>query len=125
MLKMIRKMHLDQPPKTKNSYRKVTIDRFLIQELKQYQLLKKKYKFMLGREYSKFNFAFCKKNGDRLRARTIQTAFDCIKLRAGVPNIKIHDLHHTHAVMCLEAGMTLKEIQELLWHKDIMTTDIY
>jgi site-specific recombinase XerD len=27
--------------------------------------------------------------------------------------------------MCLEAGMTLKEIQERLGHKDIMTTDIY
>jgi integrase len=67
------------PHKTKNSYRKVAIDRFLIQELKQYQLLKKKYKFMLGKEYSKFNFVFCKNNGDRLRARTIQTALDRLK----------------------------------------------
>nr|WP_295973432.1 tyrosine-type recombinase/integrase [uncultured Bacillus sp.] len=37
----------------------------------------------------------------------------------------MHDLRHTHAVMCLEAGMTLKEIQERLGHKDIITTDIY
>jgi site-specific recombinase XerD len=48
-----------------------------------------------------------------------------LKKKAGVPNIRIHDLRHTHAVMCLEAGMTLKETQERLGDKDIMTTDIY
>ncbi|MEC1157507.1 tyrosine-type recombinase/integrase [Cytobacillus horneckiae] len=30
------------------------------------------------------------------------------------------DLRHTHAVMLLEAGVSLKEIQGRLGHKDIM-----
>jgi site-specific recombinase XerD len=68
------------------------------------------------------NFVFCKEDGMRLRERTMQTAFERLKKTSKVPNIKIHDLRHTHAVMLLEAEVSLKEIQERLGHKDIMTT---
>ena len=110
------------PPKTPNSYRRIKIDQFLIDELKNLQHIQKKNKLQYGDKYSKLNFVFCKSNGNRMRERTIQTAFERIKRKSGVTNIVIHDLRHTHAVMLLEAGVSMKEIQERLGHKDIMTT---
>lgn len=36
--------------------------------------------------------------------------------------IKIHGFRHTHASLCFEAGMTLKQVQYRLGHSDMKTT---
>ncbi|WP_042348308.1 tyrosine-type recombinase/integrase [Bacillus massiliigorillae] len=110
------------PPKTDKSYRKIKIDDFLANELKKRILENKKNKLLFGDKYSKLNFVFCKPNGKRLRSRTLQTALERIMKKCEVSKICIHDMRHTHAVMLLESGVTLKEIQDRLGHKDIMTT---
>ncbi|WP_083656992.1 tyrosine-type recombinase/integrase [Paenibacillus sp. FSL R5-0766] len=41
-------------------------------------------------------------------------------------DITIHGLRHTHAVMMLESGASMKEVQERLGHASIeVTSDIY
>lgn len=120
--------HLDKsetafgPPKTSSSVRKVKIDKSLTSDLQKNLVNQKKFRLQFGNQYSQDNFVFCKPNGKRLRERTIQTAFERIKKKSQVTDIKIHDLRHTHAVMLLEAGVSLKEIQVRLGHKDIMMT---
>ncbi|WP_251009426.1 MULTISPECIES: tyrosine-type recombinase/integrase [unclassified Bacillus (in: firmicutes)] len=38
----------------------------------------------------------------------------------------IHSTKHTHAVLCLEAGMSMKELQERLGHgSERITSDVY
>ena len=39
--------------------------------------------------------------------------------------ITVHSLRHSYATRLLESGMNIREIQELLWHKDIQTTEWY
>lgn len=39
-----------------------------------------------------------------------------------VKPIKIHGFRHTHASLCFEAGMTLKQVQHRLGHSDLKTT---
>lgn len=39
-----------------------------------------------------------------------------------LPPIKIHGFRHTHASLCFEAGMTLKQVQYRLGHSDLKTT---
>ena len=39
--------------------------------------------------------------------------------------ITIHSLRHSYATRLLESWMNIREIQELLWHKDIQTTETY
>ncbi|WP_413774830.1 site-specific integrase [Cytobacillus firmus] len=52
--------------------------------------------------------------------------FNRIIKEAGVPKIRIHDIRHTHATLMLEAGASLKEVQERLGHSSIkITGDIY
>lgn len=36
--------------------------------------------------------------------------------------ITIHGFRHTHASLCFEAGMTLKQVQHRLGHSDLKTT---
>ena len=42
--------------------------------------------------------------------------------RHDLPNVSPHDLRHTAATLALEAGANLKEVQQLLGHKDASTT---
>ena len=39
--------------------------------------------------------------------------------------ITIHSLRHSYATKLLESGLNIREIQELLWHCDIQTTEWY
>jgi integrase/recombinase XerD len=39
--------------------------------------------------------------------------------------ITVHSLRHSYATRLLESWMNIREIQELLWHKDIQTTENY
>lgn len=39
--------------------------------------------------------------------------------------ITIHSLRHSYATKLLESGFNIREIQELLWHCDIQTTEWY
>lgn len=39
--------------------------------------------------------------------------------------ITIHSLRHSYATKLLESWLNIREIQELLWHKDIQTTENY
>lgn len=42
--------------------------------------------------------------------------------RNGLPNVSPHDLRHTAATLAIEAGATLKQVQEMLGHKHPSTT---
>ncbi|MCC3381059.1 tyrosine-type recombinase/integrase, partial [Paenibacillus farraposensis] len=53
-------------------------------------------------------------------------AFSRILKRAKLPSLPIHSLRHTHAVLLLEAGATMKYVQERLGHGGIqITADVY
>jgi len=53
-------------------------------------------------------------------------AFERILKKAGLPNLPIHSTRHTHAVLQLEAGASMKYLQERLGHGSMqITADVY
>ncbi|MCB2187654.1 MAG: tyrosine-type recombinase/integrase [Deltaproteobacteria bacterium] len=46
-------------------------------------------------------------------------------VEAGYGHLRLHDLRHTFGVQVLEAGGTLKDLQELFGHTEARTTEIY
>ena len=71
----------------------------------------------------KSKHVFCNENGGHLM--DIRSAFQGACRRAGIEDFHFHDLRHTFASHLIMRGRPLKEIQELLGHKDIQTTMRY
>ncbi len=60
------------------------------------------------------------------RADLITRSFKPLPRRAGLPNIRFHDLRHTCATLLLSKGVHAKLVQELLGHSTIaVTLDTY
>jgi len=45
--------------------------------------------------------------------------------RAGLPDVRVHDLRHSYASFLINNGRTLYEVQRLLGHSQIKTTQRY
>lgn len=51
--------------------------------------------------------------------------WDRIRKKAGIPDVRIHDLRHNFASLLINSGRSLYEVQKLLGHADISTTQRY
>jgi len=51
--------------------------------------------------------------------------WDVARKKAGLPDVRIHDLRHSFASALVNEGMTLYDVKELLGHANIATTQRY
>lgn len=51
--------------------------------------------------------------------------WDQIRKEAGLPEMRIHDLRHVHASILVNSGRSLYEVQKLLGHSQLSTTQRY
>ena len=95
-------------PKTESSIRKVYVPTFIIELLKDHK--KSSELFVLS---------------GKLRPtepRTLQYRFEKVLKKAGIRKMTFHSLRHTYATLCIEKGMDIKTLSELLGHSDVKTT---
>jgi integrase len=52
-------------------------------------------------------------------------SWDTARTKAGMPQLRVHDLRHSFASFLVNAGRSIYEVQELLGHSDIKTTSRY
>ena len=98
-------------PKTKSSYRKVSIPKFLADELKDYL----KEHDELTDKSRIFNFT----------SYSLTTSFQKYSLLADVPTIRIHDLRHSHVSMLIDCGYSAFEIAKRVGHEAVDITYRY
>jgi len=72
------------------------------------------------------NYRSSNKESNCLSARSIERIVKEYAIKSGLPNFTSpHTLRHSYATDLLSHGVDLRSIQELLGHKNIVTTQIY
>lgn len=56
---------------------------------------------------------------------SVFASWNSVRMKAGLPNLRMHDLRHSFASYLVNSGRSLYEVQELLGHADLRTTTRY
>jgi len=110
-------------PKTESSIRVLSMDPFLKKILQKHKVEQTKIKLLTGKDYRDENFVIAKPSGNPELPQTI--GYRMIRLLKKTSLNKIvtpHSLRHTTTSLLIEAGVGVKEIQEILGHSNIQTT---
>ena len=118
--------YIIKEPKTAHSRRSVTLSTSLIELLRAYRIDQELLRIQLGVSLNADDFVFIRPDGSPLNPSAVSLAFRRIIHKAGLKDIRIHDLRHTHATLMLQAGVNPKVVSERLGHASIsITLDIY
>ena len=97
-----------------NKERVVPLEGWVIDALREWKLKKPESK----------NF-FCTLDGGDVSRQYVNSMLERYCRRAGIDKINPHMLRHTYATDLLAEGYNLREIQQVLGHSSISTTQIY
>lgn len=121
-----RDVHGLRAPKTKNSYRIISVDPAIMREVKSYQTWTKKTTLAYGGTWSGANFAMISTVGNPLSQGALHYPLAKVQKLAGLPKIPVHGLRHTHAtLLMLNPEISVKAIAERLGNTVDMIYKIY
>ena len=113
-------------PKTAKGRRSIALDPGTIEVLKaqaQRQLVDQAEK---AEAWSDSGYVFTKETGEPWHPQMVSRAFAQAIAAAKLPEIRLHDLRHTHATLALQAGIHPKVVSERLGHATVsITLDTY
>lgn len=113
-----------QDPKTAASFAWVALDAWTVQVLREHWVRQRQMLAEHGATDSGFVFQMC--DGTPLDPAHLTRTFQRLTQQCGLPPIRLHDLRHTAASLALQAGVSLKVVQETLRHSSIvLTIDTY
>jgi integrase len=116
---------IESKPKSSRGYRSIILPPFALEALKKHR---ERQEFMRqgALKWQENDYVFCTSHGTPFAATNLRTEFKALLRKAGLPDIRFHDMRHSVATLLLELGTYPKIVQELLGHANIgMTTDIY
>ncbi len=121
---LVLKSGIDLREGTKNdsSRRKIHLTDDAVKALKKEKLDQEKKKRWLLDSYEDLNLVFARDNGSFLDPREFSKRFKRLLEKAGLPEIRLHDLRHTHASLLIARNIHPKVVQERLGHSSISTT---
>ena len=118
--------YIEAEPKTEKSRRSIVLPALVVNLLSQHRARQLQAKEEAGEAWQEHNLVFTTAVGTPLNPSKVVDKFKALLKRAGLPDIRFHDLRHSTASILLGMGIHPKVVQELLGHNQIsMTMDIY
>jgi integrase len=116
-----------EEPKTRGSRRTVTLPHATIQALAWHRTKQEGEKFAIGNGYHDGGLVFAGQGGAPLNLANLTVRhFKPLLSAAGLPNVRLYDLRHTHASLLLAAGVPVNVVSARLGHASAkMTLDVY
>ena len=112
-----------QSPKTKTSFRTVSVDPGTMQLLKEWR--KEQATDFLKLGFNTMNpsqVVFTTYKNEYMQLATVTNRINKIIKKHDLKVITVHGLRHTHCSLLFEAGASIQEVKERLGHSDIKTT---
>ncbi len=117
-------------PKTRNSYRIVSIPQSVIKQLQQLKSEQLRYRLKVGAYWQGENWIFTQDNGKMMSYYTPYSALQDIlnhynadKAEADkLPMIPFHGLRHTKATLQIAAGTDIRTVSAIMGHRETSTT---
>lgn len=112
---------------TKNGKpRTIVPAKFVMQLLKKQKSIQAQKQLYAGQYWINTGFVFTNDDGTHIRRATMIRHFKAAATAIGKPELRVHDLRHTYAVVSLQAGDDIKTVQENLGHATAaFTLDVY
>lgn len=113
-------------PKTTRSRRLVSMTPPLAEFLREYKRDRKSLYNELGKELALDDLVFAGAEGKPIDPGVLSHSFARLVERAGLENVRFHDLRHTFASLALKQGIHPKIVSEALGHASVgFTMDVY
>lgn len=113
-------------PKTKRSKRNLPIPHSVAKELAAHKTGQAENRLAFGPDYKDHGLVFCQHNGMPGSPDSVTNWFAKFVDTNELPDVRFHDLRHTHFSLLIEQGEHPKTISERAGHSSIATTmDIY
>jgi integrase len=112
--------------KTDASRRFITLPKETLEALRRYRAKQNAVILAAGEQYQRHGFVFAGPTGNFQDISAVRRRFKAALKKAGLKDIPLYNLRHTHATMLLTAGEHPKVVQERLGHSSItVTMDTY
>lgn len=113
-------------PKTGKSRRQVLLTAPAVDSLRRHRARQVEERLKLGSAWEDHDLVFPNSVGSPQEASIVRRSFQALLARAGLPDIRVHDLRHTAATLLLGRGVHPKMVSEMLGHASIaITLDLY
>lgn len=113
-------------PKTESGRRSIALPQFAVDELRRHRERQLQVREKAGEKWEEHGLVFTNRNGRYVSRTYLRILFKKLLKKAGLPDIRFHDLRHSAATILLSMGVPAKVVQEILGHSNIsITLNIY
>lgn len=115
-----------KPPKTPSSFRAVSLPQSLVAALRELRRQQEEERELFGASYRDYDLIWTVPGGGPISPRNLDRQLKSLLRKAGLPDMRFHDLRHTHTSLLARAGVHPKVAQERVGHaQSTLTMDIY
>jgi integrase len=108
--------------KTDRSRRTIALPQPLIAVLRAHRIRQLQERLAAGSRWQDRALVFTSTVGTGVEPRNLHRAFKVLLAKAGLPEIRFHDLRHSAASLMLAQGVPLRVVMEVLGHSSISLT---